>query len=251
MCSGFVVSVRAHVAAGCARMYLSENCAQLAQSNSDGPFGQRPPAHAPEVAAVHERTVDQDAHPEVPGERQDAILRARLHHRVVHLNEVEGLRPHERLELIVPSGAGDGDANVARLSRVLPPEHVGPVHVQISHALDLQEIQGAASDQLLVLPHLCDAGRFPVRVDLRGYEEPAAELRRRQNLAELGVDLRSARRGVDDPPPVLEEHSDHGRHGLRPLGRDLEHGLRGPQAHDGQRLFGSGYRACREHGLGR
>jgi hypothetical protein len=34
MCWGFVVSASAHVTAGCARMYLSENYAQLRQSNA-------------------------------------------------------------------------------------------------------------------------------------------------------------------------------------------------------------------------
>ena len=124
------------------------------------------------------------------------------------------------------------------------------MHVQIAHALDLKQIQRPPSDQPLVLPHLPDARHPPVRVDLRGDEEAVTELRRRQNLAELGVDLRRARRSIDDPAAVLEEHPDHRRHGLGPLGRDLEHGLRRAKANDGQGLVGAGDGAGGEGGLG-
>ena len=65
-----------------------------------------------------------------------------------------------------------GDAPVARLTQVLPAEDFGSVHAWIAHALDPEQVHGAASGQPLVLPHLLDARRSPNHVDLRDEDQP-------------------------------------------------------------------------------
>ena len=82
---------------------------------------------------------------------------------------------------------GDRHADVASLAGVLPFSDVGPVQVDVSQALYLEKIHGAAAEQPLGLAPLIDAVLLAVDVDLGREKEPVPKLGRMYSVTPGGL----------------------------------------------------------------
>ena len=146
MCSALVVSVSTQVTAGFARMYCSENCAQLVHSNSAAQSGSGTFASRSKYAPFMNGRLISTAMPRSAQQRQQPFGVA-LRHGVIDLDEVGPLARDERLELSVQRRLRGRDADVARAAVILERAQVRPLRVEVDEAADVDEIDALAPVQ--------------------------------------------------------------------------------------------------------
>ncbi len=203
-----------------------------------GPLGEGATFDPPEILAVHERPVGEYGDAAVAGHREQAVLRFRFRHRIVHVNEIGSLRPHEGLESCVKGAARDGHADVAGVTSLLPFAKVRPLRFEIGQALDLYEVQRPPSEQTLGLSHLGGARLTARRVDLDRHEQRVPKPRLLQYATECGVDLLRPGGGIHDAAAVSEQRVEHGGDDGRSVGGDLQDRLGRAEPDDGEALPG-------------
>ena len=84
------------------------------------PRGQRFRRNDLENAAAAKRSVNNDSHAHFLGERQDALRRGSIHQRVIDLNEIGFLGPHDSFDFTVASVLRIGNSGITDLSFRFP-----------------------------------------------------------------------------------------------------------------------------------
>ena len=171
------------------------------------PRRQRPALRRIEQATAAERQVDHDAHAALARERQQALVRAAVVEREIHLDEVESLLAHHRLEGLVLAIVRGGGAEIADALGRLEFAQLRELRLDILQVVHGNQVERPALQMAERLLDLLPAGVTPGCPQLGGEEYGRRWLQVREELADHRLRIAIRRRRVDHRPAQLEERA--------------------------------------------